>query len=334
MSTPPPPAKKHKTDAESNQTTEKKPPPPYGSRSYWDERYKKHRDALEGEESGSGETGASPACEIVADSDALPCHAWYFSYEDLRPLILPLILGGRDEATKAITGSLQGDNVEKVDAAEQDLASHDPDVQAGAKKSTGDAKVDEESTENVSSEDEKGELNDIDSDEEAEEVTEREGLAKDGPISVLEVGCGDVPLGKDLARELGELETRTGAKAENVVKRIVCCDYSETVIGMLKSPLLNEKLSTKSEQAATAGDGGGESLSTPADHLLDYVVADARKLPYSDEEFHLVLEKGTLDAMLSDKEIGVSNCVLIVTECARILAIGGEDNTRVPTGNV
>lgn len=311
------PPNKHMADAESNETAEKKRPPPYGSRSYWDERYKKHRAAMEGGGRVSEDDG-----ERVADSDALPLHAWYFSYDDLRPLILPLILGGRDEAIKVITDRLQGGNEEKGDA-KQNLAPETTDVNARATNPSG-ATVDEESPDNVSSASEAGELNDLDSDEESEEVVEREGLAKDGPISVLEIGCGDVPLGKDLAIELEELERTTGSKAGNVVKRIVCCDYSGTVIQMLKSPLLNhcgqEKVSTESEQA-TVGDGP-----TLADHLLEFVVADARKLPYSDCEFQLVLEKGTLDAMLSDTEIGVSSCVLIVTECARILAIGGEDS--------
>jgi hypothetical protein len=60
------------------------------------------------------------------------------------------------------------------------------------------------------------------------------------------------------------------------------------------------------------------------DTILDYQVADARKMPqYKDKSIELVLEKGTLDAMLSDKEAGVTNCIAIVTEIARVLTIGG-----------
>jgi len=59
--------------------------------------------------------------------------------------------------------------------------------------------------------------------------------------------------------------------------------------------------------------------------LLDvqYEVADARKLNYDDGFFDVIIDKGTLDAMLSDKEYGVSNCKAIVAEVARVLSVGG-----------
>jgi len=44
---------------------------------------------------------------------------------------------------------------------------------------------------------------------------------------------------------------------------------------------------------------------------------------FRSESFDLVLEKGTLDAMLSDTDVGEAGCVAIVTECARILKTGG-----------
>ena len=53
-----------------------------------------------------------------------------------------------------------------------------------------------------------------------------------------------------------------------------------------------------------------------------YEVGDARDLSYKNESFEIILEKGTLDAMLSDSD-GVSNCRKIVAECARLLTIGG-----------
>jgi len=53
-------------------------------------------------------------------------------------------------------------------------------------------------------------------------------------------------------------------------------------------------------------------------------VADARELPFPDETFRLIFEKGTMDAMISDAEVGATNCVRIVTECARTLAAGGK----------
>jgi SAM-dependent methyltransferase len=57
---------------------------------------------------------------------------------------------------------------------------------------------------------------------------------------------------------------------------------------------------------------------------ISYEVADARKLPYKGESFDLLLEKGTLDAMLSGGDgSGSENCRQIVSECGRVLKKGG-----------
>ena len=60
------------------------------------------------------------------------------------------------------------------------------------------------------------------------------------------------------------------------------------------------------------------------DIMLDYEVVDARDMPFKDRSQHIILKKGTLDAMLSDKDHGVANCVKIINECARILTINGK----------
>jgi ubiquinone/menaquinone biosynthesis C-methylase UbiE len=105
------------------------------------------------------------------------------------------------------------------------------------------------------------------------------------------------------------LEGTTGAKADNIVKKMICCDYSPTVIDLCKE---NQKRDLQFREANQKG------------IEVEYITADARKLPYPDCSFDLVLEKGTLDAMLSDKEDGESNCVLIMTECARVLKERGK----------
>ena len=120
-----------------------------------------------------------------------------------------------------------------------------------------------------------------------------------------------MPLCRDLVMQLISLEETTGAKADNIVKKMVCCDYSPTVIDLCKE---NQKRDLQSRQANRKG----------IVLLVEYITADARKLSYPDCSFDLVLEKGTLDAMLSDKENGESNCVLIMTECARVLKERGE----------
>ena len=56
----------------------------------------------------------------------------------------------------------------------------------------------------------------------------------DGPISVLEIGCGDVPLGCGLANDLKSMEATTGADSQLICNRIVCTDYSPTVIEVMR----------------------------------------------------------------------------------------------------
>jgi ubiquinone/menaquinone biosynthesis C-methylase UbiE len=118
-----------------------------------------------------------------------------------------------------------------------------------------------------------------------------------------------VPLSKGLALELSNLELTTGSKADQVVKEIVCCDYSATVIYICKENQRREI---------------SDMLSNGKPLMVDYVTADARQLQYPDGRFHLVMEKGTLDAVLSDKETGVDSSIQIMTECARVLKEGGK----------
>lgn len=162
--------------------------------------------------------------------------------------------------------------------------------------------------------DEYVEVDDDDDDEDEEEdVVEREGLSKNGPISVIEIGCGDVPLGAGLALELKELETQTGASTLKVVKEICCTDYSRSVVSSMQAQYRSfAKDEIRPKHSADIGN-------VP----LKFVVADARKLDYDNRRFELILEKGTLDAMLSDQKDGVQNCVQIMRECARVLAING-----------
>ena len=59
------------------------------------------------------------------------------------------------------------------------------------------------------------------------------------------------------------------------------------------------------------------------DVTLEFATVDARKLPYPSAQFALVLEKGTLDAILSDPVDGTNDCVAVVAEAARVLIPGG-----------
>ena len=55
----------------------------------------------------------------------------------------------------------------------------------------------------------------------------------------------------------------------------------------------------------------------------NFQALDARSLPFESNTWDLILEKGTLDAMLSDDDEGVHNCIKIVKEMARLTSEGG-----------
>ena len=65
------PNKKVATEPEASTDSQKDEPPPYGTQEYWESRY--------AESANAG-------------------HSWYFTYDELRPLLLPLLLG-RDTET-------------------------------------------------------------------------------------------------------------------------------------------------------------------------------------------------------------------------------------------
>jgi ubiquinone/menaquinone biosynthesis C-methylase UbiE len=230
-----------------------RPPPAYGSHRYWEDRYRAQFHHAFGT-TGSG-TGDEARGADEANASAPKPFAWYFTYAELRPLILPLIL-------------------EQVD--------------------------------------------------ENDDASSRGGLAVTGPIGVLEIGCGDSPLGIGIAEEVRTLEGKL--EHSDIIQRIVCCDYSSTVIDVLRKSKDQPK--------------GGESL-VPldvGDVALSFEVIDARKLPYDSGSFDLILEKGVLDAMLSDAESGKENCLKILSECSRVLVYDGfmvivsHQNAETPTG--
>lgn len=328
------PSSKRKRNEQAQESAEANEPvdesnqqaPMYGSQTYWEERYQ-----------GRG--------------DESPNHAWYYTYEDLRPLLLPLILGGRQETRDLLAAtSAAATEPEDVDAEpskppavrKENPAQADGDEISHTGSCNDDEEEEEEEEEESDGEDGDNEddegTSNVDPDDGFEEVSdeeeveqeanlEREGLAATNPIAVLEVGCGDVPLGVSLARDLHQLNIiTTHADAQNFVKQILCTDYSAIVIEAIKKEYSKQDSSTKPKVA---------KLGTVP---LSFEVADARKLPYADDSFQLVLEKGTLDAMLSDKEVGEANCVTIVSECARVLDVGGcivlisHLNAHIPKG--
>jgi SAM-dependent methyltransferase len=301
--------------------TSRPPPPPYGSLEYWDNRYRKQFQNVNASVKGvpaspQNESNDEAASELNPRSvETLPFHNWYFSYDELRVLILPLILGGRKEAFSILaeeSGPENGtaaDSEEKASDAEESATCQGEGADGAAIARPNDSV--EPFEDNVSDEPHASDAGDVDNedddregtdDESVDEDVDREGLARDGPISVLEIGCGDVPLCAGLLTELVTLSKVTGVSHQAIVNRLVATDYSSVVIDAMK-------------KKHTCGDGKGG--------VLEFETVDARTLPYADRSFDLVLEKGVLDAMLSDSAEGTVNCVQIVRECGRVLSMGG-----------
>lgn len=315
--------------------------PAYGSQPYWEDRYKTKQP---GDQTSKNE------------DDPEPYHAWYFTFEDLAPLLLPLILGSENDGTDDEEKEDKGTEDPKEEEGEEEGEDDETPSQNGDQpkpapkqqnENFGDGEKikhedpSEEEIEPCKETEEEGESED-ESDEEvegfevAEEVEDGEeedpvirvGLAKNGPISVLEVGCGDAPLGRDLALSIREYGSTSGRNPSTIVENVVCMDYSKNVIESMKE---EQEKQQQEQQTQTKSEETGPKLL--------YVAADARQLSYRNETFEMILEKGTLDAMLSDSDgSGQANCRKIVSECGRVLKVGGyiviisHLNARVESG--
>lgn len=325
-----------------------KDPPPYGSQEYWEKRYSVlkppgHRGRFE--------------LDVLQDDvevNALPGHAWYFTYDELRPLILPLLLG-RDLSPAAFFTEGEDDDGEYERAEEEEEEVSDGDMNDGGKEGRENGQEDHT--------DEEAETKTTciigttthEGEQDKNEECEKNGSVPCGddtigidqrphpPKSVLEIGCGDVPLGYSLFLDLLSMEKETQADASLVVSRIVCNDYSKMVVDILRDRQRKRWLAYGIKGSYEIVDGRDgmkiENVVIHSDPLnpsqehdkgaivpkldVSYVVEDARKMAHSDESFDLIIDKGTLDALLSDKDMGIKNCVDVVSEMARVLRVGG-----------
>jgi len=108
----------------------------------------------------------------------------------------------------------------------------------------------------------------------------------EGGGDVLEIGCGDMPLGPGIA-------------GEGIVRgKVICTDISKSVIEEMK------------KESGAIGE-------------VEYVVDDATSMIFEDGSFHLIVDKGTLDALLSTPKSGITISRKVIGEMSRCLKVGG-----------
>lgn len=336
--------------------------PKYGEQAYWEERYKQLlENQNDPDTTNTGEQDCEPSNNTnnkrqkmdeqtinKNNNSPSPYHSWYFSYEELRPLILPIILGeNRDESLvgdhdghgeQGETGNLPvqeheeeemkdgGEKIVQNDKEFKDKKRHQDKTEDANKNfdnpnpPIAHGQEEEEEAED-DDEEETWQVIDQDAEEDEESIDRGDGLIANGPISILEIGCGDVPLGVGLACELQALQTAKASTSPiiNGVKKILCVDYSPTVIEQMNKEhdhLIRRPPNSNNNNENKENDN---NRTLP----LEFAVVDARQLPMEKESIELILEKGTLDAMLSDPTNGIKHCQRTVRECARVLTHGG-----------
>lgn len=293
--------------------------PDYGSKEYWEARYKSnllpantHDDTSAATNADAAEEGTRVVDGVELSTEVQAGHAWYFSYEELRPLILRLVVDCNDDKEEIeVDDYLSDDGSDGWEEVDDDEA-----VEGEGMNS---AHEEEDEDPDAQSDPEAQETDSTDGDViDPLEAYLKQSTSLSQPKTVLEIGCGDVPLGSSLTSELNSLQCSTGCNARNIVRSVECVDYSEIVIDELKKQQQEQIQSNHTEVDSTNQSKGQYSLIYPK-----YTASDARQLPHASNSMSIILEKGTLDAMLSHPTEGVTNSIAIVKEMARVCKVGG-----------
>jgi len=340
-------------DADASSAAEQ---PKYGTRQYWDARYKSHtipspsKSSSIHKNNGNEDEDHDDVEDVVfVDGIALTKdatnagHEWYFTYSELRPLILPLILGKEDDYEGDEDDEDDDDNdveswVEETDEEEKgdddDEQKHDDDETLHTTDNR--AGINERIDINLPcnlQDDGEAAVNDDDLDQELDEDDVTSIIIPTRPKRILEIGCGDRPLGSSLISDLCTIAAKAGIDVMLLVNEITCIDYSDFVVNALKNNdrqrVEDEKVGSVSVEEkedglpiTTTTDNNNNAattiISTPTP---TYLTMDARSLSFLSNTYDLILEKGTLDAMLSSNDTdGINNCITIVKEMARVVS--------------
>ena len=163
----------------------------------------------------------------------------------------------------------------------------------------------------------------------AERIRSR-AAKRDRALHVLSIGCGVSEIEDDMALEglgaagcdkacaargssagdgagAGASAGAGAGRTENIPAR---CRFSVTAVDFAASCF-----AARGERAGRAQASG---LPTP-----NFAVMDVRRLPLRDGLFEIVLDKGTLDALLTDEADGMKNAMAMLQEVRRTLKPGG-----------
>ena len=304
--------------------------PNYGSKEYWEARYKSHASAEADVSTRTGDDAISKELTETSKTiyeETTPGHEWYFSYDELQPLIMPLILGESDDVVvdsdcddEAESWVEEEDDEEDFDHNEEveeeydedeHIVESDNDSESGSEKKVNAPNDGKQSNENITER-----VNAIVDTNETNNQADVLHSTMRRPKRVLEVGCGDMPLGTALVLDLLSMQANSQVDANSIVEEVTCIDYSGTVVQSLI-----EKADHKHNTSPV--DGVQQQSAKSSSLQPTFRALDARSLPFQSNTYDLILEKGTLDAMLSDKVEGLSNCIQIVKEMARVACDGG-----------
>jgi hypothetical protein len=297
--------KRKATDEISKENNQ--PAPDYGSKEYWEARYKNNLDTCDSGTADNSRESLKVVEGVQLSTEIQAGHAWYFSYEELRPLILGLILDKDDDKPVEMNDYV----MDEEDDWEEDHDDDDNEINGEA------SEQDDGDEQEYESEADACENESNDNTDESIDLLEA-SLKQSTPQlrckSILEIGCGDVPLGSSLTTELNSLQLSTGCNARNIVSSVECTDYSEVVI---------ESLNKQQQELQKVDQEQKQQVEKYTPIYPKYTTNDARHLPHNANSISLILEKGTLDAMLSHPSEGISNSMSIVKEMARVVQVGG-----------
>jgi len=264
--------------------------PAYGNRSYWESRY----DSLYSNNCQPVNEKIDPENdkeEIDEDLLVEPKHSWYFSYDELKPLLLPLIID------TTISDHDISDETKSNNCKQQQQTCKDEASERNEGKEMKNSYMDQSHDERTISS--------------KTHVMEKK---------IIEIGCGDVPLGVKLCQDINTYWTNDvhpSCHSNLPMYQVICSDYSDTLIKHLKENY------TSREQQNYDEKWNKKRNPLVAYAQVEFQVHSASELPYHDQIFSLIIDKGTIDAQISKEEHGRKECIRIVHEAARLLMYHG-----------